>query len=136
MFKGKTRFVALAIAVSVGAATLAFLGILGLAGQLLHPRDQAIQDVRQCLETAEPSYDVCGRLIEQAAWATLQEQLDLPNSDYFISIVWYNWEDNVCCRGGDEILLRVDFANSETFYLLWYDGLLEQFVTFETPPSS
>ena len=138
----KTRSIVLTIALVMGIAALACVSISWLFGHLWsNPRAEAVEDVRQCLEAARasaeiPSYEVCGRLIGQPDWSAIAEQLRDSIDDYSISIVWYNYEDNVCCRGGDEILLQVDFTNGQTFYLLWYEGLLEQFVKLDTPSAT
>lgn len=100
------------------------------------PRDAAVADVRHCLEFARassstPTYDQCGRLITGANWDLLEGSVAEAANTFTVSVVWTNWEDGICCRGGDEVMAEVTFSDGEVYRIQWYEGLLEEM--FRTP---
>ncbi len=87
------------------------------------PKESAISTARRCLEQQPGS---CGRITATPCLAALYQSASQPDNEYQINVFLYNGEDVVCCRGGDEVSLQVDFTNGDSYRLLWYEGFLEE----------
>ena len=55
-------------------------------------------------------------------WSILQEAVAHSSNQYTMTVVYYNWEDDIPWRGGDEIIVQVDFANSRPVTVFTYQG--------------
>lgn len=92
------------------------------AGLIYDPKQAAQDTVVQCLAG---SREFCGYLTDSPCWAAMQQSAEQSANEYTIDVLWYNWEDQICCRGGDEVYMQVNFSNGNTFRVLWYEESLE-----------
>jgi len=58
-------------------------------------------------------------------WSILQEAVVPSSNQYTMTVVYYNWEDDIPWRGGDEITVQVDFANSRSVMVFTYEGCVD-----------
>lgn len=87
------------------------------------PKQIAENTIRRCLDQQS---DSCGYITSSACLQDMRRSASETENAYQINVIWYNWEDKICCRGGDEVYLRVDFTNGDEYNILWYEGTLEQ----------
>lgn len=87
------------------------------------PKQSAKDTVNQCLNQ---SSEACGYLDTSPCLTAMHEAASFSRNQYSIDVLWYNREDEICCRGGDEVYLQLNFTNGDSYRLLWYEGTLEQ----------
>ena len=93
-----------------------------VAGLNYDPEQAASQQVYRCLIGYD---DACGYLISHSESCLDDIQNAASKHAYEIQTLWYNHEDKICCRGGDEVLKQVNFSNGESYRVLWYEGAIE-----------
>lgn len=76
------------------------------------------------IECLDGNREYCGYVIEFPCWQELKQAVAQSDERYSIEVLWYNLEDEVCCRGGDEVYMQVNVAD-EAYRILWYEGILE-----------
>lgn len=117
----------LTLLVACGAILFAGYQFYQLLDGLTDAKDRAIQSVARCLDaTSEEQDSVCGLLAFSPCWDDIQQAMERSNTQYAIEVLWYNGEDHIPNRGGDEVYLEVTFADESTFRVLWYEGMLEE----------
>jgi hypothetical protein len=105
-------------------------GVVSLVGYNLlkswgayDPEPNAEATVRRCLDQEA---DACGYITASLCLEEMHRSASRSGNAYEIEVMWYNQEDEICCRGGDEVYLQVNFINRDRYNLLWYEGTLEQ----------
>ncbi len=90
------------------------------------PKEQATEKVIQCLNaTQEEQQQLCGLLTGYPCLKAIPQSINNTNQEYEVEILWYNWDDHIPNRGGDEVYLQVTFSDETIFRILWYEGTLE-----------
>jgi hypothetical protein len=90
------------------------------------PKDAAIEKVTQCLDDdGENQQETSGLITYFPGWDAIKQSADKTNNQYSVDVLWYNWEDQIPNRGGDEVYLQVSFSDDNVFRILWYEGGLE-----------
>jgi hypothetical protein len=90
-------------------------------------KESAIESVARCFDaTSEEQDSVCGLLLFSPCLDGIQQAMERSNNQIAIEVLWYNWEDNIPNRGGDEVYLEVTFSDEHIFRILWYEGTLEE----------
>ena len=85
----------------------------------------AIATVSQCLGASVEEQTTCGPIITLPCWQVIQQTVGQTNQPYMVDILWYNWEDHIPNRGGDEVYMEVTLFEGNVFRILWYEGRLE-----------
>lgn len=76
--------------------------------------------------TEEDVLPSCGGMWSHGdCWAILQEAVAHSSNQYTMTVVYYNWEDDIPWRGGDEIIVQVNFANSRPVMVFTYEGCID-----------
>lgn len=89
------------------------------------PKEAAIEKVTQCLDAEDKEQEeTCGLVTNFPCWNSIKSIVN-TNNQYSVEVLWYNWEDRIPSRGGDEVYLQVTFADDNVFRILWYEGGLE-----------
>lgn len=109
-------------AIACGILMLAIYNFLD-AWTKYDPKQSAQKTVERCIGG---STEACGYIASFPCLADMYRSVSEPNNQYSIDVLWYNQEGEICCRGGDEVYLQVNFTNGDAFKLLWYEGTLEQ----------
>jgi hypothetical protein len=116
-------FIALILACSI--VTFAGYRFMQAWGEY-DPKAAATARVIQCLEAGEEeNQKLCGLITNFPCWNLIQEAKSKTRSQYQIDVLWYNWEDELPNRGGDEVYLQVTFTDGRAIKILWYEGTLE-----------
>jgi hypothetical protein len=90
------------------------------------PKEAALETVTQCVNAEdEQQQESCGLITDLPCWNAIKQSADTTNDQYSVDILWYNWEDEIPNRGGDEVYLQVTFSDGNIFRILWYEGWLE-----------
>lgn len=125
MSEGNIRKVLAGLAI-LGAMTCGIVILAAyslLSGRFYDPKQAAEETLVQCLDGSK---EICGYVTSSQCWADVQQVASQVNNPYSIDVIWYNWEDEICCRGGDEVYMQIEFSSGDAFKLLWYEGTIEQ----------
>ena len=83
-----------------------------------YPKESAIVHVIDCLDDNND----CGLVTETPCWDIISQS----ETAYAVAVLWYNQEDEICCRGGDEIMLEIKYTDGSVLNILSYEGFFEQ----------
>lgn len=69
----------------------------------------------------------CGGLwLTEECWVLLQDEVKRSSNEYNMKVIFYNWEDEERpTRGGDEIIIEIDFASGNVVSVYTYESCID-----------